>query len=90
MKDWFIEFLYVLSQSSRMQKALIVGFIAFFAIQVLGHFYIENIELQGSLAPVTESLVRKLTHKYDKAAWLILGTSFLAAYRFYRKDKNRF
>ena len=90
MKDWFIEFLYVLSQSSRMQNALIVGFIAFFAIQVLGNFYIENIELQGSLAPLTESLARKWAHKYDEAAWLILGASFLAAYRFYRKDKNRF
>lgn len=90
MKDWFIEFLYVTSQSSRMQNALIVGFIVFFVIQALGHFYIENIELQGSLTPLTESLVGKLAKKYDKAAWLVLGTSFLAAYRFYQKDKNRF
>jgi hypothetical protein len=89
MKDALHEFLLVLAHSTKTQWCLALGFISFFVILVAGLYFTSTIQLHGALAPTTDSFREFIAHKYDKAAWLTLGSFLLLAVQCYRKDRKR-
>lgn len=87
MRDWLEEILVVLSYSTRTQVAIASAFAFFFAFLLAGQIFVERIELHGFLAPLTDVVRERLLHRYDKAAWIALGTFLLLAIKLYRRDR---
>ncbi len=89
MRDWLEEILMVLSHSTRTQLALACAFIFFFGFLLLGQALVGRVEFHGPLAPLTDVIRDALLHRYDKAAWIALGSFLLLAIKLYRKDRRR-
>lgn len=89
MKDWFFEFLLVLSYSRKTQWAIILGALGYIVINIIGTYMLHDFHLTGLLEPMTDVVKDKLSGKYDKAALGCLGSFWLLAVKLYRKDKKR-
>jgi hypothetical protein len=90
MGDFFAEVGVVLCHSTKTQAAIGFGVFFFIGILVMGQVLTGGIELQGPLAALTDVVRENLMHRYDKAAWAVLGSFFLLAIKSYRKDRRRF
>lgn len=89
MKDWFLEFLTVLSFSRKTQYAIILGMIGYLAMSMIGSYMLRDFQLTGFFAPFSAVVKDKLIGKYDNAALGCLVSSWLLAIKLYRKDKKR-
>lgn len=89
MSDVLAEAWVVLCYSGRTQLAIICGAAFFVGIVLAGQSLVGGFELHGSLAPLTDVVRDRLMHRYDKAAWIALGSFWLLAVKFYRKDRRR-
>ncbi len=89
MNDVLAEAWVVLCYSTRTQVAIICGAAFFVGILLAGQSLVGGLELRGPLAPLTDVIRDRLMHRYDKAAWIALGSCLLLAVRFYRKDRRR-
>lgn len=89
MSDWFTEVWVVFCLSTRTQFAIAFGVIFFVGILLMGQVLVGGIELHGLMAPLTDEVRDRLMHRYDKLAWVALGSFFLLAIKFYRKDRRR-
>jgi len=90
MPNWLSEFLYILALSRKTQWAIILGFVFFIGIHIVGHVVLSDFELQGSYKGVRDIIVHEMAKKYDKAALIALVSFLGLACRCYLKDKNRF
>lgn len=90
MSDWIVEFLMVLSRSTRTQVALLFAVIAPLSLLMLGMSQVGQIEFQGPLALLTDPVRELLMRRYDQAALLIFGSFLLAARKFYKQDRRNF
>lgn len=89
MSDLLVEVWVVLCYSTRTQLAIICGAAFFFGILLAGQSLVGGLELHGPLAPLSDVIRDRLMHRYDKAAWIGLGSFCLLAIKFYRKDRRR-
>lgn len=89
MRDAIAEFLLVIEHSRGTQVALLLGVLFFVSFQLAGQVFVEQFELHGILAPMTDLVRDRLTHGYDKAAWAVFVGFLLAAVRSYRKNRRR-
>lgn len=89
MNDFIAEMLVVLSHSIKTQRVIAFGLISFVSILLLGEVMVERIELHGVLSPMTDVVKETLMHRYDKAAWGVLGSFALLAFKTYRKDRRQ-
>lgn len=89
MNDVLAEAWVVLCYSTRTQLAIICGAACFVGILLAGQSLVGGLELDGPLAPLTDVVRDRLMHRYDKAAWIALGSFWLLAIKFYRKDRRR-
>ncbi len=87
--SWLEELLYVVAYSKRTQLAIWLGLISFVVILAVGEYFIGRMTLQGPLAPLTEAVRGMLFERYDKAAWISLGSFLLLAIKCFRKDKKK-
>lgn len=85
----FAEACFVLCYSTRTKLALICGAAFFLGILLVGQSLVGGLELHGPLATLTDVIRDRLMHRYDKAAWIALGSFWLLAIKFYRKDRKR-
>lgn len=83
------EFFYVFAYSKRAQFILVVGFVFFAGLMIGGEYATDHMELKSIPGPLAEVVRDNILHRYQKAAWGILGLSVLAAVKFYRKDRKR-
>ena len=90
MIERFWEFVAIFAFSRRTQWALLLGLIAFVAMNLLGNHILSDFELTGAMAPLTESIKGLIDQRYDKMAFACLFSSWALAFRFYRKDRKRF
>lgn len=90
MPNWFLEILTVIAFSKRTQWAIIFGCLFFVGINILGSYMFSDFELHGPAAGFTDVIKQKLAKRYDKAAWVALFSFWALAFKFYRKDRNRF
>lgn len=79
----------MLCYSTRTQLAIIFGAAFFVGILLAGQSLVGGLELHGPLAPLTDVIRDRLMHRYDKAAWIGLGSFWLLAIKIYRKDRKR-
>lgn len=87
--NWLDEVLLVLAYSARTQIAIVMGVIVSCTILIYGHFAVEQFELTGLLAPLTEIIRPYFDHRYDALA---LGSFFSfmgVAIKTYQKDRKR-
>lgn len=89
MKDGVIEFLVVLGHSPRTQWLLIVGVVFATATWLLGNWWIDDIEFQGTMAPMTEAIQLVLRDRYGGVALGILVATVAGAAKTYRQDRKR-
>jgi hypothetical protein len=89
MKDYFTEILTVIAYSARTQAAIILGMIGFIVINLVGDYYLDNLQLSGYMTLLTDAIKGKLLHRYDKAAWGVLISFWWLAVKLYRKDRKR-
>jgi len=89
MRNWIEEVLMVVSCSTRTQLAIMFGVVFFVGFLLAGQVIVGRIELHGFLAPLTDVIRDRLLHRYDKAAWIALGSFLLLAIRAYRRDRQR-
>lgn len=89
MSDVLAEAWVVLCYSTRTQLAIAFGAVFFIGILLLGQTLVGGLEFQGPLAALTDVIRDRLMHRYDKAAWIALGSFLLLAIKFYRKDRKR-
>ena len=89
MSGFFAEASVVLCYSTRTKLALICGVAFFLGILLVGQSLVGELELHGPLAPLTDVIRDRLMHRYDKAAWIALGSFWLMAIKLYRKDRKR-
>lgn len=89
MSDVLAEAWVVLCYSTRTQLAIICGAVFFVGILLAGQSLVGGLELHGPLVPLTDVIRDRLMHRYDKAAWIGLGSFWLLAIKFYRKDRKR-
>lgn len=85
----FTEILYVLALSRKTQIILIVGAAFFAGLMIGGKYAVKGLDLKSLPAPIAEAIREKVLHRYDKAAWAILGVSMLGAIKAYRNDRKR-
>ena len=90
MKDWFLEFLMILSFSKKTQWAIVMGAAGFIVIKALENYMMRDFHLSANLAFLNSVVRDNLLGKYDKAAFGCLFSFSLLAVRQYRKDKKRF
>jgi len=90
VKDWFWGFIVVLSFSKKTQYAIIIGMVGYIVISLVGDHMLNDFQLSGILAPMSDSVKEKLLGKYGKAALGCLVSFWLLAMKLYRKDKKRF
>lgn len=79
----------MLCYSTRTQLAIISGAAFFVGILMAGQSLVGGLELHGPLAPLTDVIRDRLMHRYDKAAWIALGSFWLLAIKLYRNDRKR-
>lgn len=89
MREVIAEFLLILAYSAKTQIALALGIVAFVGLQLLGVLLVGDFAFHGVLAPMTDTVRGMLLDKYEKLAWLALGTSLWVAVKLYRRDRNR-
>lgn len=87
---WVAEVWMILEFSKRTQWAILLGVVGFFGIKLLGQYQLDNFEFLGVMAPFTEVIRDRLLHKYDKIAYVCLGSFWLLSIKLYRRDKKRF
>lgn len=75
--------------SKKTQLALALGVVFFSGILLVGEVFVGGLELHGHLKPLTNVVRDSLMHRYDKAAWVALGSFLLLAIKTYRKDRRR-
>lgn len=90
MINYLFEIFPIVAFSKRIQWALLFGVIGFFGIKLLGHHIVNDFEISGILAPLTEVIQFRIGQRYDDAAFACLFSSLTMAVRFYRKDRKRF
>lgn len=90
MTQRFWEFVAILAFSRRTQWAFLFGLVSFFVIRLLGAFWLNDFELTGTMAPLTETVRSLIDQRYDKAAYACLFSSWALAFKLYRKDKQKF
>lgn len=90
MPNWLNEFLYILALSKKTQWAIILSFVFFIGIHLLGEHMLENFELHRPAQGVQEAIAHKMAKKYDKAALIALISFWVLAYKCYQKDRKRF
>lgn len=83
------ESIVVVSYSWRTQLLLAVGIVLFIGLQIGGAWYIGHADFSGLPAPFADVTREKLLHRYDKAPWVILVSSIVAAVRACPKDPKR-
>ena len=86
---WLEEFLCVLTYSKRTQWAIFLGVIGFVSANLIGDYFVGRFHFDGPFAPLTKHVSEGLGHRYDKAAWAILGGFLFSALKCYRKDRKR-
>lgn len=89
MTDWIEEFWVVLCHSTKTQLAIASGVFFFIGIGVMGRVLVGGLELHGPLALPTGEVRDKLMHRYDRAAWVALGSFALLAVKTYNWDRRR-
>lgn len=87
--SWLDEALLVLAYSTRTQLAIVMGVVVSCAILIYGHFAVEQFELTGLMAPLTEVIRPYFEHRYDTLALGSLFSFFGLAAKAYRKDRKR-
>jgi len=90
MPNWLIEFIYILASSKRTQWAIMLGIVFFIGINLLGQHMLSNFELHDSAKGIQDVIIHKMAKKYDKAAFVVLISFWVLAYKLYQKDKKRF
>jgi hypothetical protein len=90
MPNWLLETIAVIALSKRTQWAIIFGCLFFIGINLMGIYVLSNFELHGPAAGLTEVIKQKLASRYDKIAWGALFSFLGLAFKFYRKDKNKY
>lgn len=90
MPNWLLEFLSVLSFSKKTQWAIILAFVSFICIHLLGDYIISNFELNGPMKGFQDIIARKIAKRYDKIALVSFFSFLVVAYRSYKKDRKRF
>jgi len=90
MPNWLLEFLSVLSFSKKTQWSIILAFVSFIGIHLLGDYMISNFELNGPMKGFQDVIARKIAKRYDKIAVVSFFSFLVVAYRSYKKDKKRF
>ncbi|MBE7566644.1 hypothetical protein [Acidithiobacillus sp. HP-11] len=89
MREVFEEFLLVLQFSWRTQLWIYLGIIFFLGVLLGGEYFSNNFVLHGFLAPMSDVIREKILYRYDNAAWVLLGSSWLTAIKQFRKDRKR-
>ena len=89
MKDWLMELLVVIAHSTKIQAAVWIGCLGFLGIHLFGLYAVGNIELEGFLAPMTETIRAQFAHKYDEIALVWLASFGILAVKAYRKERRR-
>lgn len=89
MRNVLSEVWLVLRYSPRTQLAIALGLISFSATLLMGERLVGSLEFHGPLAPMTDLIRQRLMHRYDTAAWGVLGSFALLAVKTYRKDRRR-
>lgn len=87
--NWLDEALIVLAYSTRAQLAIMMGVVVSCAILIYGHFAVEQLELTGLMAPLTEVIRPYFEHRYDALALGSLLSFFGVAAKAYMKDRKR-
>lgn len=90
MAAWLEEFLIVLAHSKRTQLAIYMAVVSFFAILFVGKYMTDRLQLGGVFAPLAEAVRETLLGRYEKTAWVSLGSFLLLAVRLYLKDRKKF
>ena len=88
MRDWFLEFLTILSYSRRTMFAIVLGPLSYMVITLIGWYMIRDFQITGYLAPLSGLVKDKFISYYDKAALGCLVSSWYLAIKLYRKDKK--
>lgn len=83
------EVLIVLAYSTKTQLAIFFGIIFFFVTLALGHHFASTLVFHGMMAPLADTFRPIIEHRYEKAAWVILGSFLLLAYKCFKKDRKR-
>ena len=89
MREAIAEFLVVISYSARTQVSILLGLALFVGISLVGSTLVGDVSFHGPLAPLTDIVRENLMHRYDKAAWLMLGSFLLLAVKSYKRDRKR-
>jgi len=89
MKEWFEELIVVFAYSTRTQVMVFAGILFSLGLLLWGDHLIAKVELSQTMKPMEEMIKQKLYHHYDKAALVVLISSWVAAYKLYKKDKKR-
>jgi hypothetical protein len=84
------ELLVALMYSRKAQFALWMGPISFFAILMIGHQLVGNIEFRGHFAPLSEAIKPFLLLRYEYLAWGSLISFWLLAGKTLVKDRNKY
>lgn len=85
LEAWWITFLY----STKTQICLVVGISLFIAIPIVGDWMMTSFELHGPLAPLTNVIRERFSHRYEHIGWVALFSFLLLAVKALRRDKKR-
>lgn len=89
MRDWIDETWAVLLHSPGTQLRIVLGVVAFFAVQALGDVMIGSKTPTGPFAPMFEPIYEMVGQRYDKVALFGLITFWALAVKRFRKDRKR-
>lgn len=89
MTDRILELLVVLNHSARTRWCLYIGILFASVIQMLGRWLIDDFNLTGPVAPLTQVIRGALWDRYNAGSLAILGASIVTAARLYRLDRKR-
>jgi len=87
--NWLEEILIVLAYSTRTQAAIIIGVIVSCAILVYGHFALDDFQLTGLMAPLTEVIKPYYQHRFDALALTSMFSFMGVAFKAFLKDRRR-
>lgn len=89
VREIFEEIFMVIAYSARTQLAIFLGALSFIGILLAGDYFASHFELHGLFAPMRDVIRENIVHRYDKAAWLALGSFWLLAFKCYKEDRKR-
>ncbi|WP_170287304.1 hypothetical protein [Halioglobus maricola] len=89
MRDWWDEFVIVLSHSGRAQVAILLGLFFFVGVLTLGHWVTHDFELQILGPEGSASIAEAFRGRYEKVALASLIGFLSVAIQAYRKDRKR-